>query len=51
MWTIIKLNPKKFELLKNDFSKNLVAKLFFIDPKLNSIKIKIKRLCTFYQNM
>ena len=29
MWTIIKLNPKKFELLKKDFLKNLEMRLFY----------------------
>ena len=42
MWTIIKLNPKKFELLKKDFLKNLEMRPFSIGRKLNFMK-KIKK--------
>ena len=47
MWTIIKLNPKKFELLKNDFSKILGCETFFYRPKVEFYKNKNKKIMYF----
>ncbi len=47
MWTIVKLNPKKFELLKKDFSKKLGSETFFYRPKVEFYKNKNKKIMYF----
>ena len=47
MWTIIKLNPKKFELLKKDFKEKLKNETFFYRPKLEFHKNKKKEVLYF----
>ena len=47
MWTIIKLNPKKFELLKKDFLKKLGSETFFYRPKVEFYK-KDKKKITYF---
>ena len=38
MWTIIKIDKKKFELLKSDFEKKTGEKFTFYKPKLKVSK-------------
>ena len=47
MWTVIKLNPKKFHLLKKDFSSKLKNETFFYRPKVEFYKNKKKKAMYF----
>ena len=40
MWAILKIDKKKFNFLKNEFSKKLGKKVIFYQPKLKIVKYK-----------
>ena len=40
MWAILKIDKKKFNILKNEFSKKLGKKVIFYQPKLKIEKYK-----------
>ena len=40
MWAILKIDKKKFNILKNEFSKKLGKETIFYQPKLKIVKYK-----------